>query len=157
MRGVVKSRVTRLTRARSAVPALLLAAATAGTLATAAPAQAAPPAAQDTHRPVGAFRITLHDGTHTSDPVLARATLNCFPTHGSTHPRPLRSCLTLARAGGDFAALPKHNRPCTMIYKPVTVVVEGTWKGRVQGYAHTYPNRCVADAQSAGVFDLTRR
>lgn len=154
MRAVVKSRLTRITRARPAFAALLLgAAATTGTLAAAAPA----PAAQDTQRPIGAFHITLHDGTHLTDPVLARATLNCFPSRGSTHPRPLRACLTLARAGGDLAALPKQNRPCTMIHKPVTVVAEGTWRGRAAGYAHTYPNRCVADAQSAGVFDLDRR
>ncbi|MDJ1133321.1 SSI family serine proteinase inhibitor [Streptomyces iconiensis] len=191
----MQTRVTRITRTRSAVSLLLLtSAAAAGSLTQAAQAtevRAHPPGEtraeqpgpqsqpqsqpgpqsqpqpepqptvaqaedQDT-RPVGTFRITLHDGARTSDPVLARATLNCFPSARSTHPRARRACATLARVQGDFAALPKHNRPCTMAYKPVTVVAEGTWNGRASGYAHTYPNRCVAHAHSAGVFDLGPR
>ncbi|WP_369208798.1 SSI family serine proteinase inhibitor, partial [Streptomyces sp. PU-14G] len=102
----------------------------------------------------GRFTLTLHAGVSASGRVLARATLNCFPSSGSTHPRPAQACETLSRVRGDVAAVRPHNRPCPMVSRPVTAVAEGTWRGVPRGFAHTYPNRCAAEAGSAGVFAL---
>lgn len=108
-----------------------------------------------TATPEGRFRITLHEGHHTSGRVLGEAVLNCFPSAGSSHPRPEEACAVLARVSGDFAKLPAHNRSCPPLGRPVTVVAEGTWRTRPRGFAHTYPNLCAAGAESARVFDLS--
>ncbi|WP_326690170.1 subtilase-type protease inhibitor [Streptomyces sp. NBC_01795] len=108
-----------------------------------------------TATPKGRFRITLHEGHHTSGRVLEEAVLNCFPSTGSTHPRPEEACTVLSRVSGDFAQLPVHNRPCPELDRPVTVVAEGTWRTRPRGFAHTYANRCAAGTESARVFDLS--
>lgn len=136
--------------------ATLLATAGLGLLPLAAgpaPATAAPAEAE----PVGRTVITLHDGTDSTGRVLDSVRLNCFPSRGSTHPRPHLACRVLKRAGGDFAKLPRTDRACPMIYQPVTVVAHGSWKGKPTGFARTYPNKCVAGAESSNVFNLTRR
>ncbi|WP_173870088.1 SSI family serine proteinase inhibitor [Streptomyces albus subsp. chlorinus] len=138
-------RFRRLARTPLLVPVLA-----ALTLAAAAPS---PPQSQET-RPLGRFRLSLHEGPSPSGRVLARAVLNCFPSDGSTHPHPAQACEVLSRARGDFAALRPHNRPCPMVSRPVTAVAEGTWRGEPRGFAHTYANRCAAETGTARVFAL---
>ncbi|GAA2615433.1 SSI family serine proteinase inhibitor [Streptomyces axinellae] len=120
-----------------------------------APPTRSPLAQGVTATPEGRFRITLYEGHHTSGRVVGEADLNCFPSAGSTHPRPEEACAALARVSGDFARLPAHIRRCPRPAHPVTVVAEGTWRTHPRGFAHTYAGLCAAGAESARVFDLS--
>ncbi|KOG51471.1 hypothetical protein ADK76_36095 [Streptomyces griseoflavus] len=98
--------------------------------------------------------MAVHEGTDPSGPLLATARLRCFPT-GGDHPDPAGSCLKLAMANGDYTRVPPEHRACPRIYQPVTVVAHGTWHGKTTFYQHTYPNQCVANAESSDIFNLT--
>ncbi|MER7399221.1 SSI family serine proteinase inhibitor [Streptomyces sp. NPDC000151] len=136
------------------VRAVLLSVAALGLLplsAATAPAAAAPQRA-----PVGEASIVIHQGTSTGGKVIAAANLHCFPT-GGNHPRPYAACRALTRAHGDFRALEPVRRACPMIYRPVTVVAKSIWQGSASFVVRGYSNLCAAGADSAGVFDLSRR
>ncbi|POX38310.1 protease [Streptomyces sp. Ru73] len=146
-------RRTPLRRGRR-VRAALLSAAALGLLplaAATAPAAAAPP--QAAAREVN---IVIHAGEGTGGPVIAQATLRCYPTGGS-HPRPEAACRELARVHGDFRQLRPLRRACPMIERPVTVAAKSIWEGNATYVVRGYPNLCTASADSAGVFDLARR
>ncbi|MEV0589448.1 SSI family serine proteinase inhibitor [Nonomuraea sp. NPDC050310] len=128
---------------------LLLAAVIASTVTQSASAHTDPHAPE----PRGKATITVHDGGSASGPVRDSATLNCFPTSG-THPRPHHSCRLLDQAQGNFAKLTPDNRPCVLIYDPVTVVAQGTWDGEPTAFTRTYGNQCAANGASGGVFNL---
>ncbi|WP_050515556.1 SSI family serine proteinase inhibitor [Streptomyces rimosus] len=118
------------------------------------PLAATPAAAHIPPETGGRQHIAVHAGTDPSGPLLASAHLRCFPTGGS-HPDPAGACLKLAMANGDYTRIPPERRVCTRIYEPVTVVAHGTWRGRTTLYQHTYPNQCVANAESGDIFNLT--
>ncbi|MET9295563.1 SSI family serine proteinase inhibitor [Streptomyces sp. NPDC003077] len=98
----------------------------------------------------------MHSGPDTTGKVLRTTKLTCTPD-GGNHPQPAKSCKAIGKADGDFSHLARVDRPCTMIYQPVTVVAHGTWKDKPSGFARTYPNQCVAGSESGGVFDLGKR
>lgn len=125
-----------------------LAAATGITMSAAAAAAAAAPPA-----PKGTFVITIHHGDEPGGPLLNRTTLNCHPP-GGTHPRPHIACAALAQGHGDFTQLKPVNRACPDLYRPVTVVVTGTWFGRQSDFLRTYANQCIANADSHDIFNL---
>ncbi|MEU7483037.1 SSI family serine proteinase inhibitor [Streptomyces sp. NPDC042319] len=140
-------RKRRLRAALLAVAALGLLPLTAATApAAAAPTQAVPREAS----------IVIHAGEGTGGRVIARATLRCFPT-GGTHPRAHAACRALAPVNGDFQRLRSQPRPCPKIHRPVTVAAKSIWQGNATFVVRGYPNLCVAAADSAGVFDLSRR
>ncbi|MTD59288.1 SSI family serine proteinase inhibitor [Amycolatopsis pithecellobii] len=111
-------------------------AAIATMLAVTAPAQ-----------PAASMTLTLRSD---SGPI-ASVTLECDPAGGS-HPEAERACTTLAAADGDFRRLKAEPRMCPMIYAPVTALAYGHWHGRPVAFHQSYPNRCVASSQTAGVF-----
>ncbi|WP_051871728.1 SSI family serine proteinase inhibitor [Streptomyces sclerotialus] len=119
-------------------------------------AAAAPAAAGPTQAASREASIAIHAGQGTGGPVIARATLRCFPVGGS-HPRPHSACRSLARVNGDFQKLPPLNRNCPKIHRPVTVVAKSIWQGNATFIVRGYPNLCTAAADSAGIFDLGRR
>ncbi|TNC19969.1 hypothetical protein FG385_31830 [Amycolatopsis alkalitolerans] len=80
-------------------------------------------------------------------------TLECSPP-GGTHPHAESACRTLTAVHGDFGKLPTKQRLCPMIYAPVTATALGHWHARPVVFHQTYPNRCVASAQTANVFDF---
>ncbi|MFH8410028.1 SSI family serine proteinase inhibitor [Streptomyces sp. NPDC018019] len=119
------------------------------------PLAAAPAAAHDAQPETGGRQhIAIHEGTDPSGPVLAAAYLRCFPVGGS-HPDPAGACLKLAIADGDYARVAREPRACPKIYQPVTVVAHGTWRGKTTFYKKTYPNQCIANAESGDIFNLT--
>lgn len=136
-------------RARPVRTALLAAAALGLLPLTATPATAdAPPETG------GRQHIAVHEGTDPAGPVLATASLRCFPT-GGDHPAPEASCLKLALANGDYNRVPQITRACLKNYEPVTVVAHGTWHGRTTFFSRTYANQCVANTESGDIFNLT--
>lgn len=100
--------------------------------------------------PDSALTLTLRNDSG----EIASATLECGPAGGS-HSQHDRACRTLASVDGDFTQLPKEQILCPMIYAPVTATASGHWHARPVVFAHTYPNRCVANAESASVFDFS--
>jgi Subtilisin inhibitor-like len=103
--------------------------------------------------------ITAFDSYDPNDPnppTVAEMTLRCDPPGGS-HPDPTRACATLKRVDGDVAALRPLPVACILIFQPVLVEVGGTWRGRPVSFQREYPNRCVAYAESEGVFRFPPR
>lgn len=78
-------------------------------------------------------------------------TLTCSPT-GGTHPNPDEACTSVAQAAGNFEHLPDKDQACTLIYAPVAAEATGTYRGKTVNFNTSYPNACVADARSGGVF-----
>jgi hypothetical protein len=82
---------------------------------------------------------------------VSTVTLTCSPL-GGTHPDPGEACASLARAAGNFEQLPDKDQACTLIYAPVAAEAVGTYRGKTVNFSTSYPNSCVADARSGGVF-----
>ena len=120
------------------MPASTIVPAMASVLAMAAPAH-----------PGAELTLTLHYDSASSSAV----TLRCQPP-GGTHPQRGRACRSLTAAGGDFGKLPKESGLCPLIWAPVTATATGQWHGEPVLHTHTYPNRCVATAESGHVFDF---
>ncbi|WP_197320179.1 SSI family serine proteinase inhibitor [Saccharomonospora sp. NB11] len=119
--------------------ATFLAACATAALCTGGPASAATPDA--------AFVLSLTDASGATTSV----ELTCGPTQGN-HPQADTACRSLEQADGDFSRLPSKFQNCTMIYSPVWATATGTWRGMPVDFDTEYSNRCVADAQSGGVF-----
>ncbi|WP_243859618.1 SSI family serine proteinase inhibitor [Amycolatopsis arida] len=85
------------------------------------------------------------------DGAAKTVTLHCAPAYGS-HPDPQEACSSLAQAGGDLTKLPVKQQSCIMIYDPVKAVAHGIWRGKPVHFRATYPNSCVADSETGGVF-----
>ncbi|WP_211277868.1 SSI family serine proteinase inhibitor, partial [Couchioplanes caeruleus] len=81
------------------------------------------------------------------------ATLRCEPA-GGTHPHPVAACSQLQAAGGDFAAVRGTRGPCTLEYLPVTAITHGYWRGTPTSYSETFPNQCVMERTTGGIFDF---
>lgn len=87
-------------------------------------------------------------------PTAERVTLNCRPAGGS-HPRASLACGQLRSVHGDFASLNLHpDRPCILLYAPVTVTAAGTWNGEPVLYRETFGNTCVLTARTGAVFQF---
>ncbi|MFK4069722.1 SSI family serine proteinase inhibitor [Streptomyces sp. NPDC029674] len=78
--------------------------------------------------------------------------LHCEPGPRGAHPQADRACAAIARARGDFDALPDDPHACTKEYEPVLVNVTGSYKGRKVAWRKTYPNACALDADTGYVF-----
>jgi subtilisin inhibitor-like len=83
----------------------------------------------------------------------ASVSLGCEPASG-THPDPAGACRTLSIVDGDFSRLPHENTACPDLWDPVSATATGHWRGRPVQFDHTYPNKCLADAESSGVFSF---
>ncbi|HKS49342.1 MAG TPA: SSI family serine proteinase inhibitor [Amycolatopsis sp.] len=81
----------------------------------------------------------------------AEVTLHCQPSSGS-HPDPTHACETLSSVDGDFDRLPQQSAVCQLIWDPLDATASGHWRDRAVNFTHTYPNRCLAVADSSGVF-----
>lgn len=80
--------------------------------------------------------------------------LKCEPSGGS-HPKAKRACAELVAANGDFGGLRGEElTSCTMEYRPVTAVAEGTWRGRPVSWSAEFGNACVKDTATGSVFDF---
>jgi subtilisin inhibitor-like len=86
-----------------------------------------------------------------SNGLVTTVTLECEPP-GGTHPHPGRACRTLDAVDGEFERLPAQPSPCPMIWAPVTATAVGHWRDRPVQFTHSYPNRCLAGAESGSVF-----
>lgn len=85
-------------------------------------------------------------------PARKAVLLTCDPA-GGNHPAPVAACTTIAATGGDVAAVEiQPDRPCVLIYAPVTVTARGYWKGQVVDYRETFPNSCVLQVVKGPVF-----
>ena len=128
---------------------ILLIALAMGATSLAATAMAGTPASEST------LVITAYDALDPQLPVLAEVTLKCEPTGGS-HPDAAGACATLEQVDGDFDALLSQGLFCPDYYAPVAVEVGGKWRDRTVTFEHEYGNRCFAEDQSEGVFQLWR-
>jgi hypothetical protein len=79
--------------------------------------------------------------------------LLCDPP-GGTHPNARRACAEIHAAQGDFDSLPGSPKPavCTMEYRPVTVVAEGTWHGDEVDWQRQFSNACTMRGATGTVF-----
>ncbi|NGO73380.1 SSI family serine proteinase inhibitor [Streptomyces boncukensis] len=152
----------RKTAQRTAAATTVAVCCLALTAATAATAGAAPHApAQDQERSTAsASRMVLgvghHDGTDRMVPERV-VYLDCLPTtSASDHPRALRACDDLVRVDGSFRSLVGLNQSkhCTMEYNPVTVTVDGYWKGNRVEFAHTFANPCIKRLNASYLFQF---
>ncbi|NGO73794.1 SSI family serine proteinase inhibitor [Streptomyces boncukensis] len=114
----------------------------------------------DSPRPAGTSKFVLavgHSGV-TGVMVPERVvTLECGPyVPDGDHPKPLRACDDLTRAGGDLRTLADLNRDgiCTKEYNPITVTVDGYWKNRRINFDHTFPNPCLKRLNASALFQF---
>jgi hypothetical protein len=85
-------------------------------------------------------------------PAGKAAMLTCGPS-GGTHPNAHWACTELTEADGDFDALSvEQGRMCTMLYDPVTVTANGSWRGRTIHYQKTFGNDCQLEGTTGAVF-----
>ncbi|MCX3058262.1 SSI family serine proteinase inhibitor [Streptomyces beihaiensis] len=126
---------------------------TASCLASgAATARAAAPADVSTSKLVLAVGHSGITGRMVPDRVV---TLECNPVGlAGDHPYALKACAELDRVDGAFNSLVTLNASgfCPDIYSPVTVTVDGYWKGRHVAFEHTFANSCVKDRNASYLF-----
>jgi hypothetical protein len=67
--------------------------------------------------------------------------LHCEPPGGG-HPKPVKACATLKKAGGLPARIKAADTMCMMLYDPLTAEITGTWKGRRIDWQQRYANKC---------------
>lgn len=81
--------------------------------------------------------------------------LVCDPA-GGTHPTPDSACEEILAAEGDFDALPgkQEHMNCTMEYRPVIAVADGTWNGEEVNWRHEYGNDCTLRTATGTVFQF---
>jgi hypothetical protein len=79
--------------------------------------------------------------------------LTCEPPGGS-HPNATPACTEILAAQGDFNALPGEQEPgaCTMEYRPVTALAEGTWRGEKVSWEREFSNPCTLRTATGTVF-----
>jgi hypothetical protein len=97
--------------------------------------------------PASELTLSLDD----SNGRVTTVTLECQPP-GGTHSEPERACRALEAVDGDFDRLRSEPSACPMIWAPVTATATGHWRDRPVRFTHTYPNRCLSEAESAHVF-----
>jgi hypothetical protein len=124
------------------------------TLIVAALSLTAGPAAASTSASESGLVITAYTYDPVQ-PVTTEVSLRCEPT-GGTHPDAEAACATLEQVDGDFDALIPLGMFCPEYFQPVAVEVVGKWRDRTVTFEHVYGNRCVAEDQSEGVFQLWR-
>lgn len=98
--------------------------------------------------------ITAWDSSGIVAEQINEVILKCDPPGGS-HTNPQQACDTLNAVNGDFEALEPLPDACMLIYKPVYIEVGGNWKDKVVHFQHNYPNLCLAEVESAGVFSFS--
>jgi len=79
--------------------------------------------------------------------------LRCTPL-GGDHPGVAAACAALDEVDGDFAALSGESGACTREYNPVTVTVDGVWRGRHTHYRATFSNPCMLVRAKGPVFEF---
>ncbi|MFD9791625.1 subtilase-type protease inhibitor [Streptomyces sp. NPDC059070] len=134
---------------RKSVPITALSAVAVTTAALvwgSAPASAAPEPAAPRHAPT-ALVLTVGRGETVEATSPDRAvTLTCGYAPAGTHPTPAAACDALQTSRGELAALtPASGQFCTFIYLPVTVTLQGSWRGHRVDEARTFANNCVKD------------
>ncbi|TQJ03504.1 subtilisin inhibitor-like [Amycolatopsis cihanbeyliensis] len=99
----------------------------------------------------GVLILTISEGER-ARPDAAGAVLTCEPA-GGTHPLSEAACAELAAVNGEVAAVElEPQRPCYLIYRPLTVTAHGSWDGRPISYRETFPNDCVLDVIKGPIF-----
>ncbi|MGH3759116.1 SSI family serine proteinase inhibitor [Actinophytocola sp.] len=114
-----------------------------------------------THTPTGAATADQHPESRLYLTVRASAgasstvRLDCRPAGGS-HPEPLRACVAVAAADGDFDHLPgpPDVLACTLEYRPVVAVARGIWRGDLVRWRHEFSNPCTLHSETGVVFDF---
>jgi Subtilisin inhibitor-like len=109
-------------------------------------------AAQASIYPPTALVVSLGYGENT-DIVHRAVTLRCNP-NGGDHPDVDGACTALNQVDGDFIALSGEGGVCTREYRPVTVIVNGVWRGQHTHYRATYSNRCMLIRSKGTVFEF---
>jgi hypothetical protein len=79
--------------------------------------------------------------------------LSCEPAGGS-HPSADIACDELLAARGDFGDLPgdQQTTACTMEYRPVLAIAEGTWRGDQVSWEREFGNPCALHTATGTVF-----
>ncbi|GAA2091053.1 hypothetical protein GCM10009801_56470 [Streptomyces albiaxialis] len=146
------------TGAAAVASCLAMTAGAAGTASAAQPAEA--PKAAKAAKAAGTSTLVLGvgHGGFTGRMVPSRVvTLECGAyVPGGDHPRAARACDDLERVDGAFSSLVGLNRndACTKEFSPVTVTVDGYWKGRHVNFAHTFENPCVKRLNASYLFQF---
>ncbi len=134
----------------------------AGLLAGAPAAPASPPT-----KPVAPMRptpivslyppselvLTRSSGTEATH-VQRAVSLRCTPLLGGDHPNGAAACNALNAVSGHFTELTGRQLFCTDIYDPVTVTVQGVWRGSLVTYIQTFPSNCAMLRERGAVFDF---
>lgn len=97
--------------------------------------------------------ITVWDSSGIIATQINEVVLKCEPA-GGNHVDAEAACDTLTSVDGDFDELEPLPDACMLIYKPVYIEVGGNWRDRVVRFQHNYPNLCLAEIESRGVFSF---
>jgi hypothetical protein len=111
------------------------------------------PAHADARQVASTLIFTIASGENPS-PLGKKTVLSCEPADGM-HPHAQEACQELVMVDGDFDALsvdPK--RVCPLVYDPVTVTAEGSWRGRIVQFTKTYGNNCQLEGTTGHVFQF---
>lgn len=141
--------MTRISRTRVGVAAVLCA------LALGAQPAVAAAAAPKPAKPGAKLTLMKHRGEYRSVPSKASfALLTCNPP-GGTHPMTQAACGLLRAVKGDIHRLNKSpDQVCNKRYAPVTVHAYGYWHGRYVNQWKTFGNDCEAEAATGEVFSF---
>ncbi|WP_371666749.1 subtilase-type protease inhibitor [Streptomyces sp. NBC_00289] len=122
--------------------------AAAGLTATAPSAHAGP---GSLYAP-SALVLTTARGEGFETAIQRAVTLSCTPRPTGTHPSPAPACRELRQTAGHLSTLisPAGGQPCTKIYAPVTIGVDGVWQGQRISWQHTFANPCEKEAATSG-------
>ncbi|NUP22971.1 MAG: plasminostreptin [Streptomyces sp.] len=137
---------------RRAITGALLTTALAGSLSM--PAHSAP---ASLYAP-SALVLTTGHGENAATTTAERAvTVNCAYTTSGTHPDPRQACADLDRVNGNLDRLAtlradETDRPCTKEYRPITVTLQGVWRGTRVDYEHTFANSCLKETEGASLY-----
>lgn len=110
-------------------------------------AMAAPTPVPSVRAAVLVLTVTHPEATTSSTSMVV---LSCDPAGGS-HPTPAAACAELEARDGSITRDPGDTM-CPMIYRPVTVEANGTWRGASVEFERTYGNDCQMTAATGTVF-----
>ena len=107
----------------------------------------------DTSTKIRITIVPLDAGIGSAHAILS-ATLTCDPA-GGDHPYARESCLELAQASGDVAAVkPQPNAACLAVWIPVEISAVGTWRGLPVSFTDVESNVGCARLSHGHIFDI---
>lgn len=100
------------------------------------------------HRPRASLKVSVTVGDTT------KAVRLVCDRDGGSHPTPRAACRLLRSVKGDPARLRVKDPICTKEFRPHTVSVRGTWRGKPVRFTRTFANECLMTSAGGALFTL---